>query len=128
MKLLLDTHAFLWLLGNPSRLSLRALELCEDSNDPLILSVVSVWEIQIKQDLGKLELEIPLDEAIRQQQAENGLRMLPVELHHVMSLRDLPRHHGDPFDRLLIAQDRTEGLQLVTPDSQIEKYDVLICW
>ena len=128
MKLLLDTHAFLWLLGNPSRLSKRALESCQDSNNPLMLSVVSVWEIQIKRDLGKLELEIPIREAIRQQQAENGLGVLPVELHHVMSLRGLSRHHGDPSDRLLIAQARTEGLQFVTSDSQIEKYGIPICW
>ena len=87
MKLLLDTHTFLWLSSCPEKLSYTALAACEDPTNQLYLSVVSAWEIQIKRQLGRLQLDVPLDQMIQGQQSANDLRILPVELHHVYTLR-----------------------------------------
>ena len=128
MKLLLDTHSFLWLLSAPSKMSKRALDVCKDPENLLVLSVASAWEIEIKQQLGKLEMDVALEDAILEQESTNALRILPVQLRHTLALRELPQHHSDPFDRILIAQARTEGLHLVTSDQKIQQYTVDICW
>src|SRR5215467_11863524 len=99
MRLLLDTHTFLWLDGSPEHLSPAALAACEDPTNQRYLSVVSAWEIQIKHQINRLQLDVPLEEMIRGQQTDNDLRILPVELHHVHALATLPLHHHDPFDR-----------------------------
>lgn len=128
MKLLLDTHTFLWLDSAPEKLSHTALAACEDPANQLYLSVVSAWEIQIKQQIGRLQLDVPLDQMIQAQQSVNGLSILPVELHHVYTLGELPLHHNDPFDRLLIAQARAEQAWLVSADSQFAPYPVPVIW
>jgi PIN domain nuclease of toxin-antitoxin system len=128
MKLLLDTHTFLWLDGNPERLSSTALAACEDPTNTLYFSVVSAWEIQIKHQLKRLQLDVPLEQMIREQQATNDLRILPVELPHVYALAALPFHHHDPFDRLLIAQAKVEQAWLVSGDSQFGPYPVDVIW
>ena len=124
MKLLLDTHIFLWLNQEPNKLSTKALKACEDSNNTLYLSHVSPWEIQIKNQLGKLELDEPLESMIKIQQQENDLKLLPIELSHIYALAKLPYHHNDPFDRLLIAQASVESMSLVTVDSKITPYPI----
>lgn len=124
MKLLFDTHAFIWWDSDPSRLSPRVLALCQDRANVLLLSVASAWEMQIKVQLGKLELATPLGELIRRQQEVNGVELLPVALDHVLALHDLPPHHRDPFDRLLVAQANIEKAVLVTNDSIITRYPV----
>jgi PIN domain nuclease of toxin-antitoxin system len=124
MKLLFDTHAFIWWDSEPSRLSRRVLALCEDRTNTLLLSVASVWEMQIKLQLRKIELAAPLEELVQRQQEVNGVEVLPVTLNHVLALRDLPPHHRDPFDRLLIAQSNVEKAGLVTNDPMIAKYAV----
>ena len=103
MRLLLDTHTCLWLDGSPEHLSPAALGACEDPTNQLYLSVVSAWEIHIKHQINRLQLDVPLEEMMQGQQATNDLHILPVELPHVYTLRQLPLHHHDPFDRLLIA-------------------------
>jgi len=103
MKLLLDTHIFLWLNNAPEKLPQRILASCEDTTNDLYLSLVSPWEIQIKQQLGKLECKKPLNVLIETQQQQNGLRILPITLEHIFALVHFSRHHNDPFDRLLIA-------------------------
>ena len=108
MKLLLDTHTLIWWTLTPERLSQLVLSLLGDSNNDLILSVVSVWEMQIKLQLGKLTLNMPLPNLIDSQQQTNGLQILSIELVHVLALQTLPNHHRDPFDRLLIAQATVE--------------------
>ncbi len=128
MRLLLDTHTFLWLDGSPEHLSPAALAACEDPTNELYLSVVSAWEIQIKHQINRLQLDIPLEEMIQGQQAANDLKILPVELPHVYTLRQLPLHHHDPFDRLLIAQAKAEQMRLVSADSQFEPYLVDVIW
>ena len=104
MKLLLDTHIFIWWVDEPEKLSASALAALEDESNTLILSVVSAWEIQIKFQLGRLVLSSLLDTLIESQRQANALQILPVELPHVLGLQALPHHHADPFDRLLIAQ------------------------
>jgi len=93
MKLLIDTHVFLWLMSAPNKLSATALAACEDPTNALYLSVASVWEIQIKSQLKKLALDLPLEELIRQQQAANDFLILPIELSHVLALNGLPLYH-----------------------------------
>ena len=124
MKLLLDTHIFIWWVDQPEKLSLAALSALEDEANELLLSVASVWEMQIKIQLGKLKLSLPLKELINNQQETNDLTVSPVALTHVLALDALPFHHKDPFDRLLIAQGILEGLTVVTADSQFSAYSV----
>jgi PIN domain nuclease of toxin-antitoxin system len=124
MRLLLDTHIFIWSADQPEKLSSAALSALEDEANELWLSVASVWEMQIKIQLGKLKLSLPLKEIVNNQQETNDLRVSPVALTHVLALAALPSHHRDPFDRLLIAQSIAEGLTIVTADSQFSAYSV----
>lgn len=126
MKVLLDTHVFLWLNTQPDRLSAAALTACEDLNNEVYLSLVSAWEIQIKSQAGKLALPVPLDQMIGVQQDNNGLRLLPITLAHISELGALPPHHNDPFDRLLIAQARVENARLMSMDRAFDQYPVSI--
>ena len=128
MKLLLDTHTFLWLDSSPEKLSHTARAACEDPTNQLYLSVVSAWEIQIKRQINRLQLGVSLDQMIRGQQSANDLRILPVELNHVYILEELPLHHNDPFDRLLIAQAKAEQAWLVSGDRQFQPYPVDVIW
>ena len=126
--LLLDTHTFLWWDSRPEKLSARVLALCQDPSVILYLSLVSLWEIQIKSSLGKLPLALPLQEIVRDQQAQRNLRLLPITPAHIFALESLPRHHNDPFDRLLIAQAISEGLPLASVDSQFSPYSASVVW
>jgi PIN domain nuclease of toxin-antitoxin system len=103
MRLLLDTHAFIWWDSEPSNLSAAALSALQDPTNEVLSSAVSTWEMVIKADLGKLSLRLPLDEIVRQQRESNGVRLLPVTIEHTLAVRDLPPVHKDPFDRLLVA-------------------------
>ena len=118
MNLLLDTHVVLWWLDDPSLLSERAVAAIKHLDNNVIVSVVSAWEIAIKKTLGKLEAPENLKEMI----AEAGFQWLPITYEHVWKIKDLPFHHEDPFDRLLVAQASIENLTLVTRDSRIQAY------
>src|SRR4051794_4636130 len=115
MKLLLDTHVLVWWDSDPSRLSVTALTALVDPTNEIMLSVASAWEIVIKSALGKLELRLPLEEILRQQQL-NGLTLLPISLDHVLAVEHLPSLHKDPFDRVLIAQATVESATLISAD------------
>ena len=128
MKLLLDTHVFIWWASEPERLSPKVLSLCEDSGNIMILSVASVWEMQIKTQLGKLKIAFPLSDLIRSQRQKNNIEILPIELKHVLELQNLPAHHNDPFDRLLIVQAKAEGALLVSKDKAFKKYKTKLLW
>ena len=128
MKLLFDTHSFIWWDSDPARLPQSVLNLCQDVNNSLVLSVVSVWEIQIKSQLGKLTLHSPLAELIEGQQLSNFVELLPVHVAHVYHLNSLPLYHNDPFDRLLIAQARLEGAVLLSKDRIFSQYPVECYW
>jgi len=124
MKLLLDTHIFIWWADQPEKLSPVSLSALQDEANDLLLSVASVWEMQIKMQLGKLKVSLPLKELLKNQQEANDLTVLPIALTHVLTLDGLPFHHKDPFDRLLIAQSISEGFTVVTADSQFSAYAV----
>ena len=118
MRILLDTHVYLWSRTEPSRLSAKERAAIRDPANELLLSVASAWEIEIKRAIGKLAA--PDDWMERT--AEFGVRWLPVRAEHVRALRLLPPHHRDPFDRLLVAQSRVEDLRLVTHDPLVLRY------
>ncbi len=128
MKLLLDTHTFIWWDSEPAKLSSKVLALCQDRANTVLLSVASVWEMQIKLQLGKLKLSLSLAEVIESQQQTNDIEVLPITLKHVLALDGLPTHHKDPFDRLLIAQANVEGAILVSSDPIFADYPVKLVW
>src|SRR3984957_2196199 len=123
MKLLLDTHAFIWWDSDPTQLSAPALAALRDPANEVWLSVASVWEMVIKAQLGKLALRLPLAGIVTQQQA-NGLQVLTVSLAHALAVEGLPAIHKDPFDRMLIAQAHVEGAELVSADQAVRQYPV----
>ncbi len=128
MKLLLDTHTFIWWDSERARLSRKTLTLCRNRESVLLLSVASVWEMQIKFQLGKLRLRLPLAELVETQQRINDIEVLPITLTHVLALGNLPYHHKDPFDRLLIAQANVEGSTLLSKDPVFSEYPVKVVW
>ena len=128
MKLLLDTHTFIWWDSEPQRLSQRVLNMCQDTQNVLLVSVASLWEMQIKLQLGKLKLHKPLEELVSGQQEINKIDILDVKLEHVLALGKLPSHHKDPFDRLLIAQANIEEAILVSKDQIFTEYEVKVLW
>jgi len=128
MNLLLDTHVFIWLSLTPERLSEQVTDLLMDETNLWFLSLASVWEMQIKRQLGKLSLNLPLPELIASQQQTNGLQLLPIELNHIFTLENLPQFHRDPFDRLLIAQAITEQIPLLSIDTVFDHYPVQRLW
>jgi PIN domain nuclease of toxin-antitoxin system len=127
MKGLLDTHTFIWWDSDPSKLSAPALAFISDPANAVLLSVVSVWEIVIKLQLGKLTLARPLHTILADQQA-NGIHVLSVTLPHVLAVEGLPTPHKDPFDRLLVAQANVEGAVLVSADPIFAHYPVKALW
>ena len=127
MKGLLDTHTFMWWDSNASKLSAPAQAFLQNPANTVLLSVVSVWEILIKSQLGKLALRAPLRTILVQQQA-SGLKILPISLDHVLALEALPAVHKDPFDRLLIAQANVEGAVLLSADPVFARYPVKVLW
>ena len=122
MNLLLDTCVLLWWLDNPDLLSKEASTAIKDPDNQMIVSVVSVWEIAIKKTLGKLESPDNLKEVI----ADAEFELMPIDYEHAWQVKDLPSHHRDPFDRLLVSQAQIERLTLVTRDAQLKTYDVPI--
>jgi len=128
MRVLLDTHTFIWWDGDSTKLSARALAICSDPQNALLLSVVSVWEMVIKLQLDKLTLSMPLADIIANQQKQNRIDVLPVTLDHVLAVEQLPAHHKDPFDRPLIAQATVEGATLLSGDPVFAAYSVSTVW
>jgi PIN domain nuclease of toxin-antitoxin system len=128
MRLLLDTHTFIWWHSDSESLSSRALNACEDTDNELLLSVASLWEMQIKLQLGRLKLRVPLRVMISSEEARNRLMILPIRTQHVLELDALPRLHNDPFDRILVAQARYEKATLVSGDPAVAGYPVATLW
>jgi PIN domain nuclease of toxin-antitoxin system len=124
---ILDTHAFIWWDSAPARLSPTALAFLLNPGNTIWLSVGSVWEMVIKQQLGKLTLRLPLRQILDQQQS-NGIELLPVDGRHVLEVESLPAVHKDPFDRLLVAQVRVEDAVLVSADAIFAHYPVRVLW
>lgn len=126
MKLLLDTHIFLWLLFSPEKLTDKIKRLYQSQENEIFLSLVSIWEIQLKSQLGKLHLDVDLKTIVDDNIHSGFIKLLPIDLNHVLALKDLPFHHKDPFDRLLIAQAIKEDLTIVSVDSYFINYPVKI--
>ncbi|HVC96705.1 MAG TPA: type II toxin-antitoxin system VapC family toxin [Pirellulales bacterium] len=128
MRLLLDSHAFLWFTWNHKNLSQIARAAIIDPTNEMLLSIASCWEIAIKVGVGKLTLTEPIDVFLPGAIADNGLTVLPVELRHVLTLERLPLHHRDPFDRILIAQAIVEQVAIVSNDKAFDSYPVTRIW
>jgi PIN domain nuclease of toxin-antitoxin system len=123
MKLLLDTHVFLWFIMGSALLSADTRALIEDEKNRKFISVASLWEIAIKSSIGKLSLSAPFDQLIAQQLSLNGFELLPIEVSHLAAVTTLPFHHRDPFDRLLIAQALAENMPIVSSDPAFDTYN-----
>ena len=128
MRVLLDTHAFLWLVTDDPKLSPRAKEIFLDAGSELLLSAVSGFEIAVKYSLGKLALAEPPREFIDHRVHNNALTPLPIALAHTYRLSHLPFHHRDPFDRLLVAQALEEDIPLLSADEMLSRYGVERIW
>lgn len=126
MKQLLDTHTFLWfVMGNP-RITPKLRVQIEDNEN--FVSIASIWEIAIKNGIGKLNLEVSFDDFIDRHIIPNGIQILDIKLEHLKVLITLPLHHRDPFDRILVAQSITEDILLISADSVFAVYPVQRIW
>lgn len=128
MTLLLDTHAFLWWVGDPDRLSRKARAAISRPATTCFISLASCWEMAIKMGLGRLKIPGTLDRFVAEAMGANGFRPLAIQLPHLARLSTLPRHHGDPFDRLLAAQAIVEKLAIVSRDESFRAYGVERVW
>ncbi|MBI3650108.1 MAG: type II toxin-antitoxin system VapC family toxin [Acidobacteria bacterium] len=127
MKLLIDTHTFLWFILDSANLSDDALDLLESDAD-LLISIASLWEIAIKVSIGKLMLPQSYNKFIAQQLKVNSIDKLPIRLSHLTMVSTLPLHHRDPFDRMIIAQAIVENLPLVSADTAFDSYPIKRLW
>ena len=128
MRLLLDTHSFLWFVGGSPQLSVDARTLIEDTTNDMFLSVGSLWEMAIKISLGKLHIAQPFDRFILQQLGLNSIELLDITVAHAAAVTSLPFHHRDPFDRLLIAQAQVEHMPIVGNDAAFDAYGITRLW
>jgi len=128
MRLLLDTHAFIWAATLDERLSSTARDLLLNADNELFLSTASIWEIAIKTSIGKLILKQPIEQTINEQIQINGLRILNIESVHAIAVASLPWHHRDPFDRLLVCQSKLENLTILGCDTAMDAYSASRIW
>lgn len=128
MRVLLDTHAFLWWNGHHMKLSARARRVIADTQNEILLSVASAWEIALKAQRGRLDLPLSAGRYVPERMAQDGFQPLDIQLSHVLEAAWLPPHHDDPFDRVLVAQAIAEGIPIITADEAIRLYAVKTIW
>jgi PIN domain nuclease of toxin-antitoxin system len=128
MRVLLDTHVFLWWVEGDRALPAKARAVLADQDNECLISLASAWELAIKASLGKLKLALPVKRYVVEHVAANGFRMLDIRMAHIGRIETLAAHHGDPFDRLLIAQALEEKLPVITADPVFRKYGVKRIW
>jgi PIN domain nuclease of toxin-antitoxin system len=128
MKVLVDTHTFLWDIIADHRSSTKAKQMLRSDEHELVFSLVSLWEIAIKIKTGKLNTIGSSVAYIRDEMDRYSMQLLPIRYDHILALESLPHHHSDPFDRLLIAQALTEGLPILTGDKAFQSYGVKLIW
>jgi len=125
MKILLDTHVLLWVAGDPKQLSAQARKLLEDPQNQLYFSVASLWEISIKNKLGRTDFKVDLP-VLRRNLLDYGFEEITINSAHTLAVEALPNIHKDPFDRMLVAQTIVEGITLMTADSVVAEYPVAV--
>jgi len=128
VKLLLDTHAFLWWIADDERLSSKAAALIADGTNEVFFSAASARELVVKAGLGRVKLPDPIERSVPGQLARNGFQALPIQLRHVLTICSLPSLRRDPFDRMLVAQTVAEGMMLVSGDRAMNGYPVHVEW
>jgi PIN domain nuclease of toxin-antitoxin system len=128
MRLLLDTHTFLWWINNDPLLSEAASASITSVRNECFVSLASCWELAIKTSIGKLRLSKPVERFIPEELAANDFQLLPIDFRHVAKVETLPFHHRDPFDRLLVAQSLTEKMTMVSADGVLSRYGVKRVW
>ncbi|MEJ5251423.1 MAG: type II toxin-antitoxin system VapC family toxin [Chthonomonadetes bacterium] len=128
MTILLDTHTFLWFVAGDERLPVAARKAIETPENRVLLSVASLWEMAIKISLGRLMLAQPFDIFVRTQLEINNIELLDIKVSHLSELLQLPFHHRDPFDRLLVAQARVEKVMVASRDTVLDAYGVQRIW
>lgn len=128
MKVLLDTHALLWLITADERLSKTAQNTFLNPENHLYFSIASLWEICIKKSLKKISLKKGWLEIIQNEMRTNKIQWLPVDIEHCVKVTELPFHHRDPFDRMLVAQSMIEGLAILTRDARFKNYEIKCIW
>jgi PIN domain nuclease of toxin-antitoxin system len=128
LKFLLDTHVFLWWVTDDRRLSSAARQVIANREEELFLSAASAWEMALKSRLGRLKLPGKVEAFLIEQMSINDIRALPIQIRHALHTRDLPNHHQDPFDRMIVSQAQLEGLTVLTADPLIGRYKVDVLW
>lgn len=128
MTLLLDTHSFLWFITDDTKLSATAKALIGDPNNDIFVSPASHWETAIKVSIGKYPLSAPFETFITQGMVDNGFKDLPIQPKHTAMLTNLPYHHRDPFDRMLVAQAKVESLPIISADAALDAYGITRLW
>ena len=127
MANLLDTHTLIWFIEGDSALSTEAISSINNNHEFNFVSIVSLWEIAIKINIGKLKLQTAFP-AIQNKIDENGFKLLPINFDHTLIFKDLPLHHRDPFDRMIIAQSITENLTIISKDKNFSLYPIKLLW
>jgi len=128
VKCLLDTHTLLWIAANDSKLSKKAKNLYLNSGNIVLFSLASLWEIAIKISLKKLSIEVPLSEFVEIHIKANDIHILNIELQHILPLENLPYHHRDPFDRLIVSQCLYENIPVLSSDKIFDLYPIKRMW
>jgi len=128
VKLLLDTHAFLWLVEGSPKLSAKAEAALADSNNDAFLSVAAVWELAIKTGGNKLTLRDPLEQFVGKWATTYRIELLPIQLNHALRVASLPNFHRDPFDRLMIAQAIVDDMAILSVEAEFAPYPISIVW
>ena len=128
MNVLLDTCTLIWLTQEPERLSEKSRTVIENSDNELLVSHVSVWEMILKIQTGKLSFPVPLRKWLSDQHSVWEFHYLSIGLEHLLRVEEIERHHSDPFDHLLVTQAIVENIGIVTPESWIAKYPVQVLW
>jgi PIN domain nuclease of toxin-antitoxin system len=128
MRVMIDTHIFIWYVQNSQRLNSSVVNLINDGKNDILFSTASVWEMAIKQSTGKLNLGVPYASFIEEQMRLNNMELLPIKLEHLEVVTSLPFHHRDPFDRLLISQALVENIPILSIDVAFDDYPVQRLW
>ena len=128
MQVLLDTHTFLWFIGDSPQMSAKAQEVIENAANDVLLSIASPWETSIKVSSGKLALDRPVDAFFVDFMRLHRVTLLPITFAHIARVSVLPFHHRDPFDRMLVAQSLTENIPLVSADATLDAYGIIRLW